>query len=401
MVGKPRRSTLLLLATLTACGGPGPGLGTDRDGGPIVDGGPAIDAGTPEERFDAYIAQQMADARIPGLSLGIVKGGRLVFAKGYGLAHIEENRPVTADTLFQIASVSKLFIATAAMQLYEEGTVDLDEDVNRYLPFSVRNPSFPDHPITLRMLLTHTSSIQDNCDAIPEQYRPGDPTLPLSQLLFDYFDPSGRHYDPDNNFLPRPPGTSYEYANIGATLAAYVLEVASGVPFDRYCKERIFEPLGMTETSWRLADLDPSRIAMPYEIEGRQFVPQGHYGYPHYPAGSVRTSVPQLARFLIAILQKGEIDGTRILQPASVEEMLREQVPGADDPQGIIWYWRFLGGSWDVGHNGSDNGEGACAFFRPDAGVGVLWMMNIGWNDANDAASIRIETRMYEEAARF
>ena len=114
------------------------------------------------EQLDEAIEQQMRAAKIPGAAVAVVKDGEIVFAKGYGYADPVTMQPVTPDTLFTIASVSKTVTGTALMELYEQGQFDLDEDINRYLPFSVGNAMYPEDKVTFRMLLTHTSSIIDS-----------------------------------------------------------------------------------------------------------------------------------------------------------------------------------------------------------------------------------------------
>src|SRR5712675_1456396 len=108
------------------------------------------------------LTRQLRTLDVPGLAAAVVKNGRIVCTATAGLANIEENRPVTPDTLFLIASVSKTITATAVMQLYDERKFQLDDDINRYLPFTVRIPASPSAPITFRQLLNHTSSIKDN-----------------------------------------------------------------------------------------------------------------------------------------------------------------------------------------------------------------------------------------------
>jgi CubicO group peptidase (beta-lactamase class C family) len=353
--------------------------------------------------LDLYIKANLVQAHIPGLSAAIVKNGQIVWKGAYGYSRVNAQEPVTSDTLFELASVSKTVIATAVMQVWENGLLDLDADINLYLPFQVINPHFPDVPITTRMLMTHTSSINDVDLIYVREYRLGDPTIPLGIFLEDYLTPGGQYYDPDGNYSQAAPGTVWDYSNIGASLAAYLVETITGIPFDEYCKTKIFQPLGMTETSYRFADLDTSHIAMPYgynDHSGRYY-PYGFYGCPIYPAGWVITSAPQLARHLISFIQYGEVDGVRILRPETVEEMRRIQYPDVSSTFGLLWYYKTLH-SWELmGHNGGNNGVSTEMFFRPEDGVGVILLMNGNWTQQNLHIIYAVETRLFIEAEKY
>ena len=167
------------------------------------------------------------------------------------------------------------------------------------------------------------------------------------------------------------------------------MEVLSGTEFNQYCKDHIFTPLGMTNTSYKLAGLDPSHIAMPYRRSRHRhrgkaasgFKPSGHYGEADWPDGMLRTSVPQLARFLIMFMQFGEYQGKRILVQSSVQEMRCVQIPQLDPDQGLIWYYDSFGNSSQnvLGHNGSDHGVDSNMFFDPATGAGVILIANGEW----------------------
>ena len=134
----------------------------------------------PSAELDEFILGEMDYENIPGMSTLIVKGGEIVWVESYGMADIENNTSVSNNTSFLMASVSKLFTGTALMQLQEDGVVDLDQDINIYLPFAVNNPNFPNTMITPRMLMTHSSSITDNWSAMDGYYIIGDPTISLA-----------------------------------------------------------------------------------------------------------------------------------------------------------------------------------------------------------------------------
>lgn len=354
--------------------------------------------------LDQYIVVQLNRAHMPGLSAAIVKGGKVVWTGTYGHSRVPEKEFVTTNTLFEIASVSKTIIATAVMQLWEIGAIDLDKDINTYLPFRVVNPNSPTNPITMRMLMTHTSSIVDNNALTIGSYTWNKPIIPLGEFLKQYLTPGGQHYNARANFMKHvPPGVLYEYSNFASCLAAYIVECVSGIPYDQYCQQEIFDPLGMTETSYRFADFNTSRIAMTYNYRtlSRTYTPYGFYDCPLYPAGWVITSTPQLARFLNCFIQYGELDGVRILERRTVEEMRRVQYGAPGSAIGLFWYYKELDGYSLLGHNGGNFGVSAEMFFRPSDGVGVILLMNGDWTVVNLNMISDIEARLFQEAAKY
>ncbi|MGZ4110686.1 MAG: serine hydrolase domain-containing protein [Actinomycetota bacterium] len=351
--------------------------------------------------LDADLRASMREARVPGLAACIVRDGRIVLTRGYGSADIAHDRPVTSDTIFMLASISKTVMSVAVMQAVERGLLDLDADVSDALPFPVRNPRHPDAIITLRMLLTHTSSIRDDWPTIIPFYAHGDSTIGLGDYLRRYLAPGGDLYAPHRCYSIWRPGTRYDYCNIAAALAGYLVEAASGVGFDAWCDERIFAPLGMDATSWHLAGLDRTQIAMPYHDHDGTFVAYGQYGYPDYPDGELRTSAPHLARHLLAFIGLGAYDGVRILQEATVREMRRTQFPDVAHGQGLIWYRFDLRGMALMGHNGGDSGVATQMYFRPSDGTGVIALANANWYfDGRRWPLQRVVVRLFEEADR-
>ncbi|HMB23496.1 MAG TPA: serine hydrolase domain-containing protein [Anaerolineales bacterium] len=335
--------------------------------------------------MDAAITQEMQSGKVPGAAMLIIRDGKIESAKGYGVADPETGRVVTPDTLFTIASISKTMTATALMTLYEQGKFELDDDVNKYLPFEVRNPNFPDKPITFRMLLTHTSSIKDS-DVYNEYYTlQQEPVLPdspvaLGDYLRDYLTPDGKLYNVKDNFLEDAPGTKYEYSNTGFGLVGYLVERISGMPFSEYCKQAVFEPLGMEHTAWYFKDVDIDLMAVPYGYNEllRQPKRYGFYSYPTYPDGALKTSVNEFARFMFVFINEGKtIDGKVFLQPETVKEMLTlHKFPGMSDGESVGLAWHFDGS--DYNHSGGDPGISTLAYFNPDTGMGGIFFSNGG-----------------------
>ncbi len=259
------------------------------------------------------------ELHVPGLSAALVARSWPAATAVAGLADTERGAPVTPQTAFTWASVSKTVTATALMQLHERGLFALDDDVGDYLPFRVRIPACPDRPVTFRQLLTHTSAIKDS-KVYDSLYVVGDSPIPLGEFLADYLAPGGQCYDRKRNFRSRCPGTVSEYSNIGAGVLGHLVEVLSGESFDRYTADHVFAPLGMANTSFTLAGLDLDLVARPGGNGPLQ-------GFPTYPDGTLRSPPAELAKFLAAYLRGGSYEGSEILRPTTVEAMLSKQTP--------------------------------------------------------------------------
>jgi len=339
---------------------------------------------------DRYIQEKMRAAHLPSLAAATVQGQRITAASGYGLADREAHIPADPDTVYMLASTSKTFICGALMQLWEAGSVDMDADVNSYLPFPVRNPKYPDTKITPRMLMTHVSSIEDRWgvwgtfkNPKPSGYVAGDATLPLGTWLADYLVPDGATYVAGKNFYDSEPGKGYHYSSIGPDLAAFIVESVSGQAYSDYCREHLFDPLGMTQTGLHLSDITTPNLAVPYHYEFAKgtYAPYPQYGYPDYPCGALRTSTNALSIWLRCFMNRGTYEGTRILKASTVKEIFRPQIPG-NWRQGLIWYYEQKGGDLILGHSGGDYGVHTDMFFAPKRDVGIVVLSNrniIGW----------------------
>lgn len=368
----------------------------DSSGGADAD----VSAPTPSA-LDEFILAAMDRGHLPGVAVAIIQKDAVLFSKAYGSADLDGPKPVTLDTPFMLASVSKTFIAAAALQAADAGLLDLDQDIDGYLPFPVDHPANPGAPITMRALLTHTAGIADDWDRLSELYSDGDSPITLAQFMQDYLSDGGAYYDATTCFTAAPPDTAYEYSNVGASLAAYVVEAATKTPFDAWCKTNLFDPLGMTHTAWHLADLDAAEVAVPYAwAADTGYDTYGQYGYPDYPDGALRSSVSDLAKFLGMVASGGIAGGQSILPEWAVTAMLSPAVPEIDASQGLIWYQYDDGEAVYWGHEGGDSGASTTMFFRPSDGVGVIVLANGDGPEDDDATSAitEIETRLYEEA---
>lgn len=354
--------------------------------------------------FDAFVADKMTAGKIPGITLAIVRSGKLAYAHAYGLADKEANKPMSTQSIIEIASISKTVTGLSLMQLEDAGKVALDEDVSKYLLKPLRNPRFPNDPITLRQLMTHTSSIESNDQVLDPLFAEGaDSPTSLADLTAQYFYTGGRQYS-INNFGTTKPGTTMSYCNICIALVGYVVERVSGKPFQTYTKENVFAPLGMTSTTWLLAETDKTRLATPYEINPRTGAqsPAPHLGLPDWPAGSLKTTASDYALYLAAISSGGAAGDKRLLPKAKMDDMLRVQLPAAAAGQGLVFYESNRNGATVWGHNGSLPGISSIMDFTPGTGNGVVVLTNTDWPESPnpEPALVTIETKALELAAK-
>jgi CubicO group peptidase (beta-lactamase class C family) len=341
-----------------------------------VDRAPALPVGPDETHLDAVVHAKLKEAHVPGLAACVVRGGAVAWCKGYGMADVAAQRPVTPDTPFLLASVSKVFTATALMQRWELGGFNLDDDVSKVATFPVHYPGRPSGGITYRRLLGHVAGIADS-DVMASFYAWGkDPSIPLEHVIEGYFVPGGDYYDAKKNFLPEPPGTAHVYSNMGFALLGYLEQARSGEDFAASTEKAIFQPLGMKDTSWRLGDFPPDSLAVPYGWSGWGFKSYGQYTFADYPNGALRSSARSVATFLASQARGGELGGHRILQSSTLQLMLDVAYPALDAHQGLGWYHREIGGADWVGHKGTESGVYTEMFMRPSDGLGFVLLTN-------------------------
>lgn len=334
-------------------------------------------------------AQQLLAAGAAGFSVTLIDRNGISWSAAYGYADLPQQQPMTIDTVMNIASISKTITGTSLMMLVEQGKLDLDRDVNEYLPFTVSHPGYPESPITTRQLLTHSSAISDR-DAIYSSetvYFPAaDNPISLGEFVQAYLSPTGRYYQADN-FATYAPGTERQYSNVAYGLAGYLVEVLSGEPLNRFSAEKIFKPLGMGSSGWMLSEIDPGQHAKLYEWKDEERAPVTWYGLVTWPDGGVRTSARDLSRFFAAMIGGGELDGHRILQEETVKAMFKPQFvagqvlaaveDGDNQQQAITWAYRSSQNSGTVvGHSGGDPGVTTHAYFFPQSGAGAILLVN-------------------------
>ena len=342
--------------------------------------------------LDQYFTKQMEKAHIIGLQAASIQDGELFWKGSCGLKEYNTGKKVNDSTLFMIASCSKPVTALGIMLLWDRGRLDLDDPVNKYLPFAIKNPNFPDRAITIRMLLAHTSSLQDNWDILTPLYtlpEGGDSPLELFQFVSDYFTEGGAYYNPKDNFHSYPPASGYDYCNMGYVVLGLIIEQVSGVPFSEYMKEEIFKPLEMNHSYWFLREIPHDNIARPHEVHPptrkspREVEVLNNYGYADFPDGQLRTTVSDYAQVVKLMINEGRVNGEVFIRSSTVKEFLRIQYPDVARYQAIAWnYNEFENFIYYLlmprlpSHTGGDPGVATAVSFDPEKRSGGIIFSN-------------------------
>ncbi|WP_232057946.1 serine hydrolase domain-containing protein [Cohnella abietis] len=316
--------------------------------------------------IDGIMKGHIDNFKIPGAVVTIVKGDKILLAKGYGHSDIEAGKLVDPETsLFRIASTTKLFTWTAVMQLVEQGKIDLDTDINTYLK-TVKIPKTYSDPITMRHLMTHTAGFEEGGVGYQITTDPKKLPVSISETL-------AKH-------MParvRPAGEMASYSNYGASLAGLIVEEVSGIPYDDYIQKNIFDPLGMKYASVQEpipASLEPYTIHG-YARENGVFVrkpPTFEGGFR--PAGSGSVSALDMSRFMIAHLQDGRYGDKQILKPETVQLMhapafvFIKGLPAMD----LGFYEQRMNGLRIIAHGGADTLFSTELYLVPEKQIGIF-----------------------------
>jgi CubicO group peptidase (beta-lactamase class C family) len=380
--------------------------------------------------FDNKIEYLRQLGDIPSLTAGIVVDDSLVWVSGFG----EQEE---LDTVYNIGSVTKPIIATGILQLQERGLISLDDEASDHLPFQLVHPDYSDEPITIRMLLSHQSGL--NSRTIPQEtyfndedmidwmverqgwtFAEHDLEMPLGEFLENYLVPDGLYYSADM-WASVEPGTQFVYANSGHYLLRYIIENVTGQSISQYLQENIFDPLGMIDTGLYFSDA-AEKQAVPY-LRLFGVLSKTNAELPLHDkavgAGGIRSTVPDLARFMIANLNSGQIDDTQLVKAETVS-LLHNQVVSSSAVTNMVstglgfdklregpgQYWGY---EYDMqgalGHHGGDFGCNNEWWFvdKEHGGYGVIMLTNVNtykWDEALYFATYyKILALLMDEAA--
>mgnify|MGYP004448431979 FL=1 len=343
--------------------------------------------------FETELKAAIDSMNVVGLSIAVVKDNKIVYNNSYGVQDLETKVPCTNNTMYRIASISKSFSGVAIMQLVEKGKLKLDTDINDILDFVVRNPKYPDVPITVEMLLSHTSSLNDS-----EGY-----WVDLNCII------PGKNPNYTKAYNDYKPGTGYEYCNLGFSLLGSIIERVSGERFDLYAQRHIIEPLGLV-ASFNINEVPAKRIAKLYSWDGTKYNEENAYrpvndlasyqlgvnSVTFSPAGGMKISAKELAKYMMMHMNYGKspLAKERILTEESARCMQREHAVGHSYGVALEQTERFTRGEVMVGHTGGAYGLCSAMFFNPEQKHGLV-MMCSGCNDASHVLN-RIMPIMYK-----
>jgi len=318
-----------------------------------------------ERLFEAWLAGQMTYRGLPGIAIGVVHDQQLVWSKGFGYADLASKSPITAATRFRMASHSKLFTATAIMQLRDAGKLRLDDPVAKYLTWFTPAPAEADDPgITIEELLTHSSGLSREAGSHWSDFK-----FPTAEEVRSYIGQSKAIY---------PPEVRWKYSNLAYTLAGMMVEAISGEPFASYVEKHIFDPLAMTGSS---IDRPVDGLAVGY---GRRMPDGTRQKLPFIdaramaPATGVTSTVEDMAKFVSLQFRKGKVGGNQILSTGALRQMHRVRMLESNWTSGNAIGFSVTrdGDRLYVGHGGSYPGFKTHTLIQLDDRVGVIVLTN-------------------------
>jgi CubicO group peptidase (beta-lactamase class C family) len=323
---------------------------------------------TSAQRIDANLSNLVQESGVVGMAFGVVLDHELVFASGYGQRELGEAGPITERSVFHWASVSKPFVAIAVMQLVERDKLALDDRLGVLLPYFRMADDRYQH-ITVRQLLTHTSGMPD-----VEDYEWDKPQFDDEALKRWALEQSGAE-------LLFVPGTSREYSNLGFELLGLIVQEVSGVSFEQYMQQEIFQPLEMSESSFIANEIDPAlRTTGHTGTPTRRAADAYPYNRRHAPSSTLNTNVVDMGRFTAAMLNHGALEGARIIGQDTLAMMWSPAWTDPEDPgrrSGLGWnVGRRWGGLEMASHGGHDDGFRSFLAIVPEEGVAVFVVSN-------------------------
>ena len=354
----------------------------------------------PSDSITAELNKLHEMGQINGFATAIVHSSGTLYANGIGYADVASQTPYGPQTIQNIGSVSKTFIGIALLKAQEMGKLKLDDAINSYLPFEVKNPNHPEDVITLRHLATHTSSILDTdfydekayilkdsvenpeeLAKINESFTPPASRISMMDFLKNVLSPEGEWYLKES-FSSHKSGAIYEYTNVGATLAAAVLEEATGENHEAFVTKHILKPLGMESSGLSFNQIDLSQHSKLYASPETELP---FYSLITYPDGGMITSISDLSIYLAELI-KGYAGEGSLLEKESYQELFREQLSAKnlpdrdkeddyDDEYNTGIFMGFTPRGY-VGHTGGDPGIATFMFFDPKTQMGRILMIN-------------------------
>ena len=335
--------------------------------------------------IDQNLQELQRTDRNAGFSVAVFTKDSVLFKKGYGFSDIKNETLYTDITKQYIASISKTTIGVSLVKAQELGLLHIDDDVNDYLPFKISNPNFLDEKITLKQLATHTSSLDYNENVVESLYISEDKKKKsLKEFIHNYFE---KGVYGEITYMENKPGTVFNYSNIGAGLAAYIIEVTSKMSYAEFSQKYIFDPLELKDTSWFLTPKDTIDIATYYELEDEKLKEVQTDGVILYPARDLITNINDLTTYCQAIMS----NSPKLLNEESYATLLHPQLDSttkndAIDNSGLFWMIdrNQYGVTYQLtGMNGGDNTISTKMWYDPKTELGYIFIGNMGVTKQN------------------
>jgi CubicO group peptidase (beta-lactamase class C family) len=319
------------------------------------------------DQLRAHIAEVLHRTGVPGVGIALVAHGQVVWAGGVGLADRAAGKPVTADTLFRVGSITKSFVGLALVKLSEEGRIDLKARVSDLAPeLAIGNRWAREAPITVAHLLEHTAGFDDM--HFNEMYGPiSVENMPLGQILA---------HNPRSRVARWRPGSRFSYANPGYTVAAYLIEKVSGRPWVDYIRDELLRPMGMNGAALKWSPEVDARLSRGYD-DRPDAVP--YAAIYHNPAGNLMASPRELAALVQLGLARGRVGDRALVSPAGfarTEQCGTCEIAGLDIDYGLGNHGDTLPPVRTQGHEGGIDGFVSSARYAPDRGIGYVMLLN-------------------------
>lgn len=317
--------------------------------------------------FDSLAVLQKDSWDMPGLALGVIRNNEVIYAKGMGQLGLDDPTPITTRSLFHMASVSKPFVATAIMQLVEQGKLDLDDPLVKHMPyFKMADSSY--RSITIRQVLTHTSGIPDEDDY--EWYKP------------QYDEGAAERYARSLAEVPLDftPGTDHSYSNTAFDILANVISNASGLTFEAYMKEHVLQPAGMSNSTFLKPEVPKELATKPHVLgDSLEVRVNAHYPYNrrHAPSSTLHSNVEDMLRWATLHLEGGKMDGAQLFSKETYKQLTTPTLPSyEDDSIALGWFVSYVDSIKVIEHWGGDDGYLSYFGFIPDQGSALALMTN-------------------------
>lgn len=343
------------------------------------------------DSIDEYVITKLQEWNVPGISIAVVKDGDVILSKGYGSRNINKKLNVTNNTLFAIGSASKAFTSMAAGILADEGKLDFDTPIKKYIPGFKMYDSFAEDRLTVRDMLCHRSGLSRH--EFMWYNSPAERKELVNRI---------QYLEPNKDFR-----TVWQYNNPMYVAVGYLIEVISGMKWEEFVKQRILEPLGMKNSNFSIEESKKQDdYSLPYSVKDGRPVETNFRNIENAgPAGSINSNIEDMTKWLKLQLNKGSFNGKKIVSETVINQMHTPQIPCRAFPwefkelqltcYGLGWFVETYRGMKMVSHGGNIDGFSAFVSFLPDENTGIVILSNLNNNFLTNALSYEIYDRLF------